>query len=303
MKQNRSVYFAALLHAFITGNAFIFVKTAISEASPFDLLAYRFNASFAAIIILLVFRVVKVKYSLKKVICILPITLFYPLLFFALQTFGLKYLSSSEAGIFSALTPVFTLILASFLLNEKTTMLQRISVFVSVIGVVYIALMKGTSFQINSYKGIILILLSSLSFSFYSIFAKLLSNKATGMESSILMNFIGFLFFNIMAISKHGANGSLSGFFLPLYNLKFVVSILYLGVLSTFFTSFLVNFALSKLDASKMSVFSNLSTVINIVAGVIFLKEDLFYYHIIGSILIIIGILGANFMGKKHLRK
>jgi len=301
MKHNKSAYFTALLYALITGNAFIFVKTAISNANPYDLLAYRFNASFLAIIILLAFRVIKVKYNLKRIIQILPVTLFYPIAFFALQTFGLKYLSSSEAGIFSAISPVLTLILASVLLKEKTTRLQKVSVFISVLGVVYIALMKGTSFKVNSYKGIILILLSALSFSCYSILVKKLSNKATGMESSVLMNFIGFLFFNIIAISKHSTNGSLSGFFIPLGNIKFVVSILYLGVLSTFLTSFLVNFTLSKLDASKMSVFSNLSTIINIVAGVIFLKEDLFYYHIIGSILIIIGILGTNFMVKKHL--
>ncbi|NLJ99166.1 MAG: hypothetical protein GX320_07885 [Tissierellia bacterium] len=47
-----------------------------------------------------------------------------------------------------------------------------------------------------------------------------------------------------------------------------------------------------------MSVFSNLGTVISIIAGAVFLKEEIFYYHIIGSILIIGGVIGANFLDK-----
>jgi drug/metabolite transporter (DMT)-like permease len=66
--------------------------------------------------------------------------------------------------------------------------------------------------------------------------------------------------------------------------------------LSSLVTSLLTNYILSKIEASKMSVFSNLGTVISIVAGVIFLKEEIFYYHIIGSILIVGGVIGTNFL-------
>ena len=51
-----------------------------------------------------------------------------------------------------------------------------------------------------------------------------------------------------------------------------------------------------------MSVFANLGTVISIIAGVLILNEDIFYYHIIGSVLIISGVLGTNFLGRKKLR-
>ena len=47
-----------------------------------------------------------------------------------------------------------------------------------------------------------------------------------------------------------------------------------------------------------MSVFSNLGTVISIVAGVIFLNEEIFYYHIIGSIFIVGGVIGTNFLDR-----
>jgi drug/metabolite transporter (DMT)-like permease len=53
---------------------------------------------------------------------------------------------------------------------------------------------------------------------------------------------------------------------------------------------------LSKIEASKMSVFGNLATLISMIAGVIFLQEQLEYYHIIGAIMIIAGILGTNLL-------
>ncbi len=43
-----------------------------------------------------------------------------------------------------------------------------------------------------------------------------------------------------------------------------------------------------------MSVFNNLSTLVTVVAGVLLLNETLYYYHIIGIMSILIGILGTN---------
>lgn len=130
-----------------------------------------------------------------------------------------------------------------------------------------------------------------------SILARKLTKDYTTTELSFIMITVSFLAFTSFALMQHIASGTLGQFFLPLTNTKFLVSIFYLGVLSTLGTSLLTNFALSKLEASKMIVFSNLGTVISIVAGVIFLKEDLFYYHIIGSIFIVGGVLGTNFLG------
>lgn len=111
---------------------------------------------------------------------------------------------------------------------------------------------------------------------------------------------ISFIAFTGLAIYKNMMQGSMAEFFLPLKSAKFILSIFYLGVLSTLATSLLTNFALSKLEASKMIVFSNLGTVISIVAGVIFLNEAIFYYHIIGSLMIVGGVLGTNFLNQKE---
>lgn len=303
MKKNNLVYLAAISYAVITGLSFLFAKTALKVSNPIDLLAHRFTASFVAVLIVLVFKLVKVNYSLDKVKKILPLALLYPIAFFAFQTFGLQYANSSEAGILLASAPVFTLILASFFLGEKTTLLQKISVLVSVLGVVYITLMKDASPGGNNIKGIILLLLSALSFSGYSIFARVLTRDFSSVELSFIMAIIGFVFFNALALGMNLKNGTMETFFAPFSDMKFLGSIIYLGVLSSLLTSLLTNYVLSNMEASKMSVFSNLGTVISIVAGYLFLKEDIFYYHIIGSLLIVGGVIGTNFLDSKRLAK
>lgn len=49
-----------------------------------------------------------------------------------------------------------------------------------------------------------------------------------------------------------------------------------------------------------MSVFSNLATLITMIAGVIFLNEKLQYYHMLGAILILTGVIGVNYFGNKR---
>jgi opine dehydrogenase len=73
----------------------------------------------------------------------------------------------------------------------------------------------------------------------------------------------------------------------------------YLGILSSLVTSMLTNYVLSKIEAARMSVFGNLGTVVSIFAGSFFLKEPIYLYHIVGSLMIITGVIGTNYIRLK----
>ncbi|MFS0906793.1 EamA family transporter [Priestia aryabhattai] len=94
-------------------------------------------------------------------------------------------------------------------------------------------------------------------------------------------------------------NNTIHQFIQPFVHLDFVIAIVYLVLLSSLVTSYLSNYALSKIEASKMSVFSNFATLITILAGVIFLKEQFHLYHLVGSIIIITGVIGTNYHSTK----
>lgn len=296
---NRSAYLAAVLYAVIVGLSFLFTKVALGISNPIDILAHRFIASFIAISIPILLKLVPVNLTKERILKVLPLAILYPLCFFGFQTFGLQHATSSEAGIILASAPVFTMIMASYFLNEKSNIYQKLSIAISLVGVLYITFKKGSTIDLANIQGMVLLLMSALSFSGYSIMTRKLSKDYTVIELSFIMITLSFIVFTSFAVVQNIVSGSLTAFLLPLTNIKFIISILYLGVLSTLGTSLLTNFALSKLEASKMIVFSNLGTVISIAAGVMFLKEEIFFYHIIGSLLIIGGVLGTNFLGNK----
>lgn len=286
----------------IIGFSFLFTKMALEYALPMDTLAYRFAVSFAAMSIPFLFGRIPLNFRGKPLHKSLLLATMYPLGFFLFQTFGLRHAASSEGGILLAFTPVLTVLLAFVFLKESTTILQKLSILLSVAGVVFIFVMKGSVIDLSSMSGIFLLFLSCLAFAGYSVLARSLLRSYSPMELSYLMLGIGFVFFLAVTIIDHAIAGTAGNLFAPLGSGTFIVSILYLGIMSSLVTALTANYALSKIEASKMSVFTNLSTVVSIAAGAMFLGEPIEAYHLVGSVLIIAGVLGTNHFGRSNTR-
>ncbi|RNB87009.1 EamA family transporter [Brevibacillus fluminis] len=293
-------YVFAITNALIIGFSFLFTKNALAAADPLDTLAFRFIASFLVMSIPVLTGHIKLNYRGKPLGSLLVLALLYPTSFFTLQTFGLLHATSAEGGILIALTPVITMVLASLFLREKTNLMQKLSILLSVFGVLFIFIMQGGSIDPTHIGGIVLLLLSGFAISGYNVQSRSLSKQFTPSELSYVMMGFGFVLFLLVSVGKHIATGTMGQFFTPLANGQFVIAVLYLGIMSSLVTSMIANYVLSKIEAAKMSVFSNLSTVVSLAAGAIFLGEEVSLYHVIGAALIIIGVVGANRFGRKQ---
>ena len=298
MENKTKAYLAAGLYACTVGFSFLFIKLALKSASPLDLLAHRFLLAFIAALPPLLLG--KVKLSLREFASILPLALFYPASFFLLQTFGLMFIPSSEAGMLLAVVPVLTLALAALWLKERANYKQILFVLLSVAGAVFVSAMKGAGLGVLGLGGSALLLGAALSMAVYAVLARKLAKQFTVYKLTLMMSLTGFLLFHGAALASRAAAGTLSGFFTPFADPAYVIAVLFLGVAASFLSAFLSNYALSELQAAKMSVFSNLATVIAIVAGAVFLKEPLHWYHITGGAAIIVGVLGTNWCSTKE---
>lgn len=296
----KKAYVAALLYAFIIGFSFVFVKLALLTAHPLDLLAHRFTVSFIAASAVIACRRSALKLSLKDIMLLIPLVLFNPILYFVLQTYGLMHISSSEAGIIQAMIPVMTMLLAAYWIKEVPSRWQKTGIGLSVMGVIYIFIMKGVDVQTASLTGGLLILLSSLAFAFYNVLGRKRSRQYHAMDITFLSMAGSFIVFNLLSVGRHAAEGTLATYFAPFSEPWFLVSILYLGIMSSLVTSFLTNYALTYLEASKLSVFVNLATLITVFAGVMMLGEKLYFSHIIGGIAILTGVLMVNVSRKRR---
>lgn len=307
MNQKVFIYMAALANATIVGLSFLFTKIALNQTAPLDTLGHRFTIAWVVLSAFFLFskeslNFLKVKKK-RELWPILLLALFYPTLFFSFQAFGLEFTTSAEGGIILAFSPALTAIFAAVFLKEKVNMAQSMFIALSIFGVLYIFLMNGVSIQFSGSHtaGIILLLFSCMSIAGYAVLARYLSVTYKPIHLSYIMVTFGFVFFNLFVLIQRLMNGTVSGYFPLLLNKEFFIAVAFLGVFATMITSLLANYVLSKLSAAKMSVFSNLSTVISIIAGVVILDEQIHFYHIVGSALIVAGVIGTNLTKHKSM--
>lgn len=288
-------YFTALITNIIFGLSFLFTKKALMVSNPITLVAFRFLLAFIIMSLLIAFKVIKVNYKNKPMKWLIVLAIIEPIIYFIFETYGLQRTSISLGGLMIALIPIVVTILAIYFLNEKPSRKQVLSIILSVSGVVLIILMDGSKNSGNSILGVLFLSVAVFSAAFFNIIARKISKHFTAIEVTYFMMFLGAIFFNIVSVSNHILNGSLSNYFEPLKSSSFVLSILYLGILSSIVAYFLANFTLSKMEASKSAIFANISTIVSIIAGVIFLKENFHLYHTIGSAMILMGVWGTNY--------
>lgn len=296
-------YVSAIITSLIFGLSFLFSKIALQNVSPLTLLGFRFLIASLLMTLLLIFKVIKVDYRNKPISSLLLLGTMQPVTYFLFETYGIKYSSSSEAGLMISLIPIVVTILSSLLLNEKTSISQIFSIIISISGVFIIVLMNNSSNTNSSFIGTILLFGAVISAGFFNILSRKLSRNFSPMELTYFMMTLGAVTFNFLSIMNHLKFGTLNTYFLVLKNKNFVISIGYLGILSSIVAFLLINFTLSKIEASKSSIFANLSTIVSVVAGVIILKEAFHLYHLIGSLLILIGVWGTNYFGRKYSQK
>lgn len=299
MKKYTQAYIAVVGQSFIIGFSFLFVKVGLKSSDPLTLLAHRFllAAIIAYLYYLLSPQITRIQRSdwLK----LLPYSLAYPIAFFVFQTLSLQLISSSEAGIIQGVTPIITLIVARMILKEKVNKAQSIFIVISVLGVLVINLFNGFGAVHSSFLGLGFALLSGISIAIYNVLTKRIAKTQSVFSIVLVMTVLGCLFLNIIAIGRHMVLGTLSLYFEPLLTPSYVGSILYLGILSSFVTSLLLTFALKELEATKVGLFANLSTLITILAGTILLNESLQFYHYLGIIAILTGTIGFNLVKTK----
>ncbi len=291
MNKEKIAYLGLSLMTLITGLSFIFVKLGLAHSNPYDLLAHRFTIAFFTIAILKIFSIIKIpKICKKDWVAIISVSIFYPLLFFAFQALGLEFSTASEAGIIFAFLPIFTLLAGKIFLKEKTTFFQKTGALISFSGLFFIYYFKSNIGNQNIIA-IIFLILSVLTMVGYFVLGKKIMRSYNSLSLTAIMVTIAFIAFNLISIYQHLENNNINSYFEPFLHFSFTYSVLYLGILSTVLTSFLSNYSLIYLPASKISIFSNLNPIIAIIGGVLLLGEIFFWYDIVGTFFVLLGVI------------
>lgn len=290
MRKN-SALVAAVVFSIIIGFSFMFIKIALTYEGQLLILAQRFTFAFLGLLLLLAIRPINLRLNRKEVMLVLVISLIYPILFFSSQILGLNQTTVTEAGIIQAIAPAITVLLARLFLKEQIQRIQGIGISLSIAGVVFLQLMNNSGGYEFHLIGNLLIILSILAMAIWQVMSRSATKTVAPIQITIYIMFSGFLFFNAMYFIN---GGSVNEYVDSIKEMPYLLSILFLGVLSTLGTSLLSIYAVSKLPVIQVSVFNNVTTLITILSGVLFLRESFHYYHIIGAVVIILGVILVN---------
>lgn len=288
-----------IIPSVIFGFSFMFTRIALHEISdPFHLLGLRFAFASIALTCCIIFKFAQVDYREKKVGRLLLLSAFQPITYFIFETYGIARSTASQAGVMIAFVPVAVSLLAVIFLKEQTNWKQIFFIALSILGVLIIN--SDVSFSSGSMLGNLLLLGAVGSAAVYQILSRKYSTNFTPVEITFVMMWVGAIVFNGIGIKRTLEFGSIIDYFAPLFDLKILMALLYLGVLSSVVAFFFINYVLSKVQATKAAILSNLTTVVAILAGVLVLNEPFDTIKLTGSVLILLGVYGTTKVRTSH---
>lgn len=283
---------AALLANIIFGFSFLFSKVALDYAHPLVILAVRFSVAFLVLNILWALGIVKMNFKGKPKGKIILMAIAQPLVYFICELYGIDKTSSAISGVIISLVPVAVICMSGLFLKEKPTISQILFSALSLSAIVVISFLSNDG-GTNHILGIILLLGAVLCAATFNILSRSESKNYTPFERTYIMFLIGTIGFNLIAFITLGG-GYINELVIASVNYEFWGAIFYLSIVSSIAAFMLYNYSTSIISSIKASSFSNIITVVSVIAGALILGEILSIEQYICCLLIIIGVFGVN---------
>lgn len=290
---------ACLITSTFFGLSFIFIKLVVDEIPLFSMLAWRNVIALIAMTICAFAGILKINLKGKDLRPLLVLSLFQPILYYIFEALGVKMTTASESGIIIACIPIMTMIFSIIFLKDKPTKLQALFMVITVAGAVIVAGIGGLKTSSN-LLGYFILILAVCSDSAYSITSQKLKDF-TSAEKTYSMCVTGTVVFTIGAFVQNGMQGTIKEFItLPFTNTGFLICVLYLAIGCNIIAYLCSNYAISLIGATRRSAFAAVSTVITVIAGVLYLHEPFSGLQAFATALILIGATGVNLAVKKE---
>ncbi len=282
----------ALIANIIFGFSFLFSKLALGVAHPLIIISVRFTVAFLILNILWAFGVFKLNFKGKPKGKILLMAVAQPLLYFIFELYGIDKTSSAISGVIISLVPIAVIILSALVLREKPTFIQIIFSLISLVAVAIISIFSNDG-NTSSPLGIVLLLGAVICAAVFNILSRSESAHYSPFERTYIMFLVGTVGFNIIALCGLGGDYT-SQLVTAVQSTNFWWAIVYLSILSSIGAFMLYNYATSIIDTVRAASFSNLITVVSVLAGLFIMHEKLSALQIVCCAFIILGVFGTN---------
>lgn len=278
------------LLASIWGSSFLLIKLALEDLSPVQIVLVRVVVGAAVLYAFTRYKRVPLPgRDLWPILAIMGV--FSNLIPFALIGWGEERVASSMAAILNSTVPLFTAMLAAiFLASERATLLRSTGILVGFLGVGVIVGLESS----GGTLGKLAVVLASLSYAVGLVYTR---SKASGRAAPLSLS-AGQLIVSSVMVAPLAAVDIV--WHPPSFGFASIASSLALGALGTGVAYVLFFRLIQDVGATSASFVTYLIPLFGVVLGTVFLDESLHWNTYVGAIIVIAGIVIAEWAVRRH---
>ena len=272
----------------------MWIKIAVQEIGPMMLVAFR--ALFGLLFGLAVIFIQRVQWprTFKSWFPLLLLGLTNIAVPFFLISWGEQSIDSAVASVLDATVPLFTILIAHYLLNDdKITLPKIIGLLIGFAGVVVLMSKDIFTASTNSLLGQAAVILASVFYAVNSVYIRKTTEdmpgivRSTGplLSASVIMWLGTFLFERPIEMPQLGITW---------------VALLWLGILGSGLAFAMAFYLIHEIGPTRTTMVTYLFPLGGVALGVTFLNEPLTWQLITGAVLIVLSLVVANWEPKKQ---
>jgi drug/metabolite transporter (DMT)-like permease len=284
-----SVYVVLVFQQLIAAGTHIVAKTVVQDIEPVSLTFFRSIVTAALLVIALLLRRTRWRIERRDYLSLIWLSLLAVPINQFLFFDRISRTTASNAALLYATTPVVVLVLSRFILKELLTWKKVVGVIIALIGVTFIIFEDGFELNSSHTYGNLLLMVAVLAWSLFTIFGKPMIQKYGAFYVTSLVLIIGMVLYLPI--------GLLVGSPIPLESLsaRDLEGLLYFAVGTSFLGYFLWYFALGRMEAGKVAIFSNAQPFLTTLLAVVLLSQSVSPTFVLGGVVTISGVVLVQF--------
>ena len=292
MSQNSKAYLLLVLATLFWAGNFVVGKVAfIENIPPFSLTFFR----WLLVWLILIPFTYKELFKLRNVILKnLPLLFLLGLtsvgLFNSFIYNALNFTQVINASLFNAAIPVAIILCCFFFKIEQTNKYQIFGLVVSILGILSIItqLDLDTLLTLNFNKGDILMIGAVITWGIYSAFLKKIKFEVSLLTLVHILCTFGLLTLIPQFIFEMSQGKII------LINDNLIYYLIYLAIFPSIGSYYCWAGAVAIIGANRAGIFLSLIPLFSTILAMIFFKEKFYFFHFIGSVLIVLGLFLSN---------
>ncbi len=284
-----------LLLAALWGPSFLFIKIAVETIPPITLVLGRIGIAAILLWLFLRFSGGKLPTSGRVWGLLAVMALVQNAVPFVLFSWSEQYIDSALASILNGATPLFTIFLAHFYIqDDRLSVMKLVGALIGFGGLVVLVIPSFLDGVQATTLGVLAMTLAASLYGIALVYSRKYLRGLPPLVAPAGQMILATLFLLPAALIVERP------FQLPMPSIPALLSVLELGVLGTA-VAFIVYYRLiAEVSASHVSMVTYIIPIIGVILGVVILKEQLSWHSYVGCGLILFGVAIVNGVFKKQ---